>query len=448
MYCFFKIDVPNSLLQPFDTSGLLSGLPGGITRNFYTFNLQDYIAWQSSPAGFAARDAALGLPPGSSQTFYNSQPGGFLGTRQPDSYAVNEKTAALYGDSTMTGKWSSVGWTLNLGARLVWTKTKAVGNQQKLVQIVSADPNPTQYGTVFDTSGTGFQSATNDYLKLLPNLNLTLNWTDQLLTRFGVSETMSRPELKDLSPRLSYADLRPGALNASGGNINLKPYTSTNIDLSLEYYFSGINYVTLAAFRKEVQDFIVTDTQTEIVPVSINTQNTDPLINKTNGTATFSVQRPRNADTATVEGIEIGAQYAFDFGLGISANATFLRSNAQISSNSSISTLFAIPGLGNSKNVQVFYEHGPIEARVSWSRRDQFLETLVNPKAGVEPVFTDKFDQVDSRIAYHINANYAVFAEGTNVLGEKLYKHGRYENQFILSDDMGARYALGFRANF
>jgi TonB-dependent receptor len=323
-----------------------------------------------------------------------------------------------------------------------------VGNQQKLLQIFSDSPNPTQYGTVFDTNGTGFQSESNHYLKLLPNLNLTLKWTDQLLTRFGVSETMSRPELKDLSPRLSYADLRPGALNATGGNIGLKPYTSTNADISIEYYFGSLNYLTVAGFRKEVQDFIVTDSQTEVIPVAINTQNSDSLLDKTNGTATFNVQRPRNADVATVDGVELGAQYVFDFGLGVTANATILHSNAQISSNSSIKTLFAIPGLGNSKNVQVFYEHGPVEIRASWSRRDEFLETLVNPKAGVEPVFTEKFDQLDGRIAYHFTDRYSVFAEGTNILNEKIRKRGRYSNQFILSDETGPRYALGVRASF
>lgn len=448
MFCGFTVDVPNSLLSPFDTSGLLSGLPGGITRDFYNFNLQDYIAWQSSPAGFAARDAALGLAPGTSQTFFNSQPGGFIGTRQPDSYAVTEKTVAVYGDTTLDGKWASVGWTLNLGARLVWTKTEAEGNQQKLLQIFSSSPSPTQYGTVFDTSGDGFQTESNDYLKLLPNLNLTLRPTDSLVVRFGVSETMTRPELKDLSPRLSYADLRPGSLNASGGNVNLKPYTSTNIDVSFEYYFAKLNYVTLAAFRKEVQDFIVTDSQTETVAVTANIVNTDPLINTANGTANFTVQRPRNAEVATVDGIEIAAQYVFDFGLGISANATFLRSNAEISSNSSISRLFAIPGLGNSKNVQVFYEGGPIELRASWSRRDEFLESLVNPKAGVEPVFTDRFDQIDARFTYKLTDNYSTFVEGTNIASEKINKHGRYSNQFIQYRDTGPRYALGFRASF
>jgi len=448
MYCFFNIAVPGNLIHPFNTSGLLSGLPGGIDRNLYTFNLTDYINWQSSPAGLAARDAFLGVAPGTSAAFLASQPGGFLGTKQPDSYAVTEQHFALYSEATMNGNWGSVGWKLNAGERLVLTKTSAVGNQQDLTGLSSTDPNATQYATTFNTNGSGFISQTNSYLKLLPNLNLTLNLTKDFLVRFGASQTMARPQLSDLAPSLSYGDLRPGALNATGGNVNLKPYTSTNLDASFEYYFGTLNYVSVAPFYKNVEDFIVTDAVQSTIPLTINTANNDPLIDKVAGTATFTVQEPVNAKTATVRGLEIAGQYVFDFGLGASFNATFLSSNAEIQSNSGIATAFAIPGLSNTKNAQVFYDHGPFEARVTWNDRDAYLLYLVNPKAGVEPVFTNKYQQVDFRVGYHLNTNWSVFVDGTNVNNETIGEHGRYSNQFILYRRIGPSYDVGVRGSF
>jgi len=448
MYCFFNIPVPTDLIQPFNTSGLLAGLPSGINRNMYTFSLPAYIGWQTSPAGLAARDAFLGAAPGTSAAFLAAQPGGFVGTKQPNSYAVTEQRLAAYAESTMAGNWSSVGWKFNVGERLVYTKTSAVGNQQDLTGLFSTDPNATQYGTVFNTAGGGFLTETNSYVKLLPDLNLTLNLTNELLVRFAMSQTMARPQLSDLAPSLSYGDLRPGALNATGGNVNLKPYTSTNLDTSFEYYFGTLSYVSVAPFYKRVEDFIVTDAVQNTIPVNINTANDDPLINKAAGTATFTVQEPVNAKTATVRGIEVAGQYVFDFGVGASVNATFLSSNAQIQSNSGIQTAFAIPGLSNTKNAQLFYDHGPFEARVTWNQRDAFLLYLVNPKAGVEPVFTNKYQQVDFRVSYHVNDHWSVFADGTNVLNETIGEQGRYTNQFILYRKIGPSYDLGFRASF
>ena len=448
MFCFFNIPVPANLIHPFNTSGLLAGLPGGIDRNMYTFNLTDYINWQSSPAGLSARDAFLNLAPGTSAAFLAAQPGGFLGTKQPNSYAVSEQRMAAYAETTMKGNWAAVQWKLNVGERLVLTKTSAVGNQQDLTGLSSTDPNATQYATTFNTAGGGFISQTNSYLKLLPNLNLTLNFTKQFLVRFGMSQTMARPQLSDLAPSLSYGDLRPGALNATGGNVNLKPYTSTNLDASFEYYFGKLNYVTVAPFYKRVEDFIVTDAVQSTIPLNINIANNDPLIDKAAGTATFTVQEPVNAKTATVRGLEIAGQYVFDFGLGVSVNATFLKSDAEIQSNSGISTAFAIPGLSNTKNAQVFYDRGPFEARVTWNDRDAFLLYLVNPKAGVEPVFTNKYQQVDFRLSYHLNDHWSVFTDGTNIGNETIGEHGRYTNQFILYRKIGPSYDVGFRGSF
>ena len=452
-YCFFITDVPNELMLDFDTSGLLDGVAPDTFRDIYTYNLNDYIDWQKSPEGFAARDAYFGYEPGTSQAFFEAQPGGFLGTKQPDSYEVSETIFAAYADMLFAGSFSDMEWKLNTGARLVYTKDEAIGSQQKLISL--SQTTATQYNPGFDTSGTGFQSETNDYLKLLPNISFTINPTEDFVVRLAVSETMTRPELKDLAPRLSYLDLRPGSLNAVAGNVNLKPYTSINLDASFEYYWGEINYVSLALFQKEVQNFIVTDN--EVVTISdVDIQqpllSADAAIDANAGTIDFNVQRPLNSETADVKGMELAAQYAFDSGvlegLGFSANATFLDSNAEIASNSDVSTLFAIPGLGNSMNATMFYEKGPIEARISWSNRDEFLEYLINPKAGVEPVFTEEFSQVDFQLTYRINDDFSVFVEGTNITDEAIRKHGRYDEQFILYRNTGPRYALGFRGQF
>ncbi|BFM07633.1 TonB-dependent receptor [Halioxenophilus aromaticivorans] len=464
LYCFFSVDVPNELILNGDNSGLLSGVSPNTFRETFAFNLADYIGWQSSPAGLQALDAcntdpncnpAVPLPAAYSSyvEYYADQPGGFFGTQQPDSFNVKENIFAMYTDMTLDGElFGDWAWTLNAGLRYVWTENEASGAQQTLIGL--SQGTPTQYAPVYaEGSSVVLQSATNDYKKLLPNLALTLKPSDNLNIKFAMYETMSRPELADLAPRFSYADLRPNNINAFGGNVELEPYTSTNWDLGVEYYWGELNYVSAAYFEKEVRDFVVVGSQGVTVDnVAIgnllDAGLADGLLDPAAGTVEVNVQRPLNSETAKVDGIELSGQYVFEMGLGFSANATFMDSNAGVSASSPLDQAFAIPGLGDSMNATVFYETEYFEARLSWSWRDQFLEHLVNPKAGVEPVFVEEYEQIDARVSYHINDSVSVFLEGTNIGDEEIRKHGRFDDQFIWYSKTGPRYALGFRAQF
>lgn len=468
MYCGFKVDFPNELLvTDWDNDGLLSGVSPNAVRNFPRFDINEFIGWATSDQGFAALDACtaddlcsggpdqtgglVSLPPGytSFKDLYNDtldETGGFAGRKQASSYEVEETIFSFYGEVTLQGEVKEMPWTLNTGARFIYTKSEAVGQKQILNSLTLTNAGASQYETTF-TDG-GFQAESNDYLNILPSFNFTLEPIEDAIVRFSFSESMTRPELSSLAPRFTYNDLRPGALTANGGNVNLKPYTSTNLDLSLEYYLDELSYVSLAVFKKEISDFIVIDSRTEVVNTQVNSVIDDPLVDETAGTANISVVGPVNSESADVKGLEFAFQYVFDFGLGFSANATFLDSNAQISENDSLVSLFAIEGLSDSKNASVFYENGPFEARVSWNQRDSFLSELVNRKAGEEPVFTDEYQQVDMRVTYNISEEYSVFFEGVNITDEKEGQHGRYEDQFMLYRTSGPRYALGVRGVF
>ena len=104
----------------------------------------------------------------------------------------------------------------------------------------------------------------------------------------------------------------------------------------------------------------------------------------------------------------------------------------------------ALPGLGDSQNIVLFYDDTKIEARIAYNNREEFFTRL----QGVEPWFTEQYDQIDARVAYNITKDVQVFIEGTNLTDSFTRQHGRYDSQFLSLESSGPRYAIGARASF
>ena len=300
-----------------------------------------------------------------------------------------------------------------------------------------------------------------DYSNFLPSVNFKLNVTDDMLVRLAYYDSLTRPTLTQLTPVTNIGEPRLQNLTASGGNAGLKPFKSTNYDISFEWYYGEASSVSVAYFNKSVDDFIITLRGEESITLSARA-NTDNNIcgncapgdlppgavvsDELQGASeTFFVSRPQNGETADVDGFELAITHVLDNGFGITANATFVNSNAEI--DTSVNQTFALEGLGDSQNLVLFYESGPIQARLAYNNRDGFLQTLTNPTTG-EPEFVADYAQWDMSASYDIDENFTVFVEGINITGEETIKHGRFANQITLIQDTGARFAVGVRANF
>lgn len=87
----------------------------------------------------------------------------------------------------------------------------------------------------------------NDYT--LPALTFTWNFADDLQLRLGYSETVARPQFRELS-EASYFDTE--SARTYRGNSGLVDSEFTNYDARLEYYMGRNQFVTGAAFFKEI----------------------------------------------------------------------------------------------------------------------------------------------------------------------------------------------------
>lgn len=452
LYCGYNETSSPSLLSPLNLGGFLGG-NGSVPTVFQRYDANAYFAFLESAAQAAARDVARGLAPGTTAALLAAT-NGYDAAVQSNSFSINEKVYAGYLDADFKGDLGSMPWVVNIGARYMHTELTANGQQQRLLDLLPVLGDATIYQGVFANGGVPQASQVkSSYDYFLPNLNIKVNLTDDIVARFSASRTVTRPQVRDLAPRTNFDVLRPASLDASGGNPNLKPYTSNNFDLSFEWYPSKTTTLSVAAYYKNIEDFIVQTRSAEVFAIA--NAGALPIGNGITGPnqATFNVRRPRNAESANVRGIELNAVHTFDYlpsplnGFGVALNATFVDSNATFDPATTV-TSFAVEGLGNSYNATAFFEKGGFEARVAWNRRGRFLEALVTPGQGGDPVFRRAYEQIDMRASYDLLDFAQIFVEGTNVFNSRNITTGRFDNQVLDYVDTGARYAAGVRFNF
>jgi len=123
--------------------------------------------------------------------------------------------------------------------------------------------------------------------KLLPALTLTYELAENMQVRFGFSETVSRPQFREMSPVL-FVNFETDRFER--GFAELTSAEIENIDLRYEYYFGFDEFLTISYFEKS---FI------------------NPIEQVLEAAATDSYVSYRNAASATLEGAEFEFQKQF-----------------------------------------------------------------------------------------------------------------------------------------
>jgi iron complex outermembrane receptor protein len=341
-------------------SGLFSGLgSGGNATQFATLRPQDVIDTLNS-----GEYVDTGLDEGSS-------------------FQVREKTASAYVQLNFeTGPIRG-----NIGYRAVYT------------QDISD-----YYLYTAESDSYAATRAKNDYLKGLPSINVSWDVNDQIKVRGSVAKVIARPRYGQLAGAFSRNDTQ---LTASGGNPDLKPYSSTNYELSAEWYFGNGALFSAEYFRREISSYIVT-----------TTSERELFNNLTQENATYTVSSPINASNATVNGVSVGFQTPIWGGFGILTNYTFADASGGTGANGEILNL---PYLSrHTINVIPYFEKGGFQARVSWNYRSHYF-TGVGRLNSVDS--TDKYHQLDASVSYKLNEHFTIQANAQNLLDSTYYSY-------------------------
>jgi len=195
----------------------------------------------------------------------------------------------------------------------------------------------------------------HSYNNFLPSLNLKFDLSKDVVAKFGLANTMSRPDYEALGGAVTLTDL---TLSGNGGNANLKPIRSTNWDGTLEWYFAPKSLVTASLFYMDFQSYVDYGNSNQVYD--------DQLLKGI--PETYSISSPYNT-SATNEGMELSYQQAFSNGFGALAN--FTMANGWTDQGNAM--------VGNSKdtyNLTGYYEGHGFSARLAYTYRSASLVGL------------------------------------------------------------------------
>lgn len=361
---------------------------------------------------------------------------------------VDRKTYAPFVTAEQNVPLGDMTLKVDVGLRYVKTDEEIAGLATPLAGLIWLAPgDPTAYN--FQNGSPTWTTASNSYHYFLPSLDLNLMVLPDLKVRADFSRTESPPNNANLIPNTTYSG-RVDALTATGHNAGLLPYLSDNYDLGAEWYYASNDYLSVDGFFKHVTQFPVTSEQTITVPgITVTAQSSASY----GQPAQFSESTLVNGLQANVTGIEATWQQMLMWGFGFQLNGTYAHTNRNFNNYELVGSQFALPGIGNSANFDLFYQAHGLQSRITvhW-QGDELLSLSGQEQNGgsfaPEPVYLAGSTNLDFSTQYDVTDHINVYFEALNLTDDVYHTYGRFKNQTLNVVDYGRSYTLGVRAKF
>ena len=359
-----------------------------------------------------------------------------------ESFKIKDETTSGY----LMADAGDEGFHINAGVRVVHTKLT--------IDSSNTPVTPLWWGT---DSWNGILKnpdsarTVREYTDVLPSVNAVFNINETDKVRASAARVVAAQNLFDLGQGASYNFTRsstPGPnfdkflyTNGSGGNPNLDPFRASQFDLAWEHYFGSQGLISAGVFYKTIDSFIVPDTSS----VTVKDQSVA-------GASVGTFNTVINGEGGTIKGVELQGQYAFENGLGFTANYTY--SDSSSPEFTDFSDNLPIPGVSkHAFNVQGYFERGPFSTRLSYAWRDKAYQGRFAFGSGADQhrlgIFNEAYGQLDGQVAYEITRDLKVTLEGSNLTKEDSKAYLQFPDlplRFVSGDrrvSLGVRYRFG-----
>jgi iron complex outermembrane receptor protein len=349
--------------------------------------------WQLSAATVAAYYAANGAPPGLNRQYW------------PGEFHVQEQDSAVYAMAHFgSGRWHG-----NAGLRIVGTKLKSTVN-------ISPGTNP------INTSDFGPFTPTDinhNYLDILPSANIKFDLTKDLVLRGGIARTMARPDYSALGGSVSLDDLNQ---TGTGGNPDLKPIRSTNVDATVEWYYAPKSLLAFGVFYMDLSSYVTYGTSTAMY--------FKPMAN---AVVPYTITRPLNT-SGTNKGFELALQQPIGAGFGVNANYTYANGREKDGSE-------LVGSSKNTYNLEGYFENDRFSTRLAYTYRSDFLVGLDRSFAQHEAAE----GSLAASVNFKLNDKFALTFDALNLNNPTLKMYGNNKDQPRAFYSSGRQFYFGVR---
>ena len=318
-------------------------------------------------------------------------------------WVVEEKVHNFYIQANIDGDLGSVPVRGNIGLRYADTSQESTG---------------TIGGGLLNTVGTSYDN-------WLPSMNLSFEIMPDTFIRLAAAKTITRSRLDQMTANqnvtinaLSCADtngdqipdtvigFNPPSLvcfNLSGGNPFLQPYSSTSYDISFEKYFSPGSAIIVAAFHKDLSDWIIDFNELIDLTQPIQNAGFGGILTTAPELATGVFSGPVNFADGKITGIEGTLRVNFGDlssaldGFGGFYSITYADAEVQ---NQNFNPL-PIPGYSDlTWSGDIFYEKNGFRAKLAARYRSGFLSEVQNFDGSLSGADAQPETILDAQIGY------------------------------------------------
>lgn len=385
---------------------------------------------------------------------------------------VTERSWAAYIQANFDGEFGDTPIRGNAGVRMVKTMVNSTGFRSDFnVVLDDADGDGTAgFVLVEDTTNLIRRQTKNSYTEFLPSVNVVAEFQPNLLGRFAVYRSLSRPDPSALGDGRVFsfndddefatpADAIAGGFNnvSATGNPLTEPLLSWNFDIGLEWYPNEDTILAFNAYYKSFDGGFDAIGFTETF--NINNQDVD----------LFTTSVATSDDTSRIYGVEVTAAHRLSYlpkpldGLGFKISYNYADSNFEFeddtlgaistptANGTTVSNGLIVPSnlFGFSKHVlaaQVYYEIGPFDFQGVYKYRSNYFQQFVATPGRVR--YVDDVEVFEARASFRLNKNVKFTIEGINLFNEPRTNYRGAPDDFGAIQVYGPRYFAGVQFKF
>ncbi len=309
------------------------------------------------------------------------------------------------------------------GVRWETTETLARGYVRSRTLSTVAQQVADPIGSAQRDYGDNFRTNRGKYSKGFPSVHTFYDITPDLKVRTSYSTSYGRPPIGNLLPGETPSETNQ---TVTINNPGLGPYTATNWDATLEYYFEPVGSLTFGWFHKDIKDFIITADAGTIG---------DGLDNGYNGQYAGWTERTNiNGGDAVAQGMEFAYQQQFTFlpgllkGLSASFNYTRILTHGLRGGTRYLTSREVTGFIPHAANASLSWRYGKVSTRMLYNFTGEHITTFnaVNPALNQ---YRFSMKTLNVGFSYQIRPSATFTFDIANVLNEPQEFYIGYKNR-------------------